>query len=41
MDQVLQHALTRMPEPIEWDETAVAAKPAAGGEDESAGVIAH
>jgi ATP-dependent Lon protease len=40
MDQVLQHALTRMPERIEWDETAVPTKPAAG-EDESASVIAH
>jgi ATP-dependent Lon protease len=45
MDQVLQHALTRQPEPIEWDEAdeekaavAAAAKPA---EDDTASVVAH
>jgi ATP-dependent Lon protease len=44
MDQVLQHALTRVPEPIEWDEaSALAAKPAAPAapDDEAPGVVAH
>jgi ATP-dependent Lon protease len=43
MDEVLARALTRKPEPIEWDETA--AKPVdvpdAGVEDEPPTVIAH
>ena len=43
MDEVLAKALTRKPEPIEWDETA--AKPVdvpdAGVEDEPPAVIAH
>ncbi len=43
MDEVLARALTRKPEPIEWDETA--AKPVdvpeAGVEDEPPAVIAH
>jgi ATP-dependent Lon protease len=44
MDEVLGVALTRKPEPIEWDEAA--AKPAAGVpdggvEDDQASVIAH
>jgi ATP-dependent Lon protease len=41
MDQVLQHALVRMPEPIEWDEASVlnAAKPSV--DDDSVGVVAH
>lgn len=42
MDQVLQHALVRMPEPIEWDEPAPLKTPApAATEDDSSGVIAH
>ncbi|MGO4705476.1 endopeptidase La [Microvirga sp. 2MCAF38] len=41
MDQVLQHALIRMPEPIEWDETAAALPKAPAADDESVGVIAH
>jgi len=43
MDEVLARALTRKPEPIEWDENA--AKPVdvpeAGVEDEPPAVIAH
>ena len=42
MDQVLQHALVRMPEPIEWDEPAPLKNPApAVAEDDQTGVIAH
>jgi ATP-dependent Lon protease len=42
MDQVLQHALVRMPEPIEWDEPAPLKTPTpAPVEDDSTGVIAH
>jgi ATP-dependent Lon protease len=43
MDQVLQHALVRTPEPIEWDEAAAARKqpvtPVA--DDDTTGVVAH
>jgi ATP-dependent Lon protease len=41
MDQVLQHALVRMPERIEWDEASVlkGAKPPV--EDDPTGVVAH
>ncbi|MBD8894206.1 endopeptidase La [Roseibium litorale] len=45
MDEVLKHALVRVPEPIEWDEAQAAAAEKAAKkaalEDESAGVIAH
>ncbi|MEN3930750.1 endopeptidase La [Microvirga sp. W0021] len=42
MDQVLQHALVRMPEPIEWDERADSAKsPPPGAEEDTSGLIAH
>jgi len=41
MDQVLQHALVRMPEPIEWDEASVLKNPKPGVEDDAAGVVAH
>jgi ATP-dependent Lon protease len=41
MDQVLQHALIRMPERIEWDESAMLKDPKPGVEDDSAGVVAH
>jgi hypothetical protein len=41
MDQVLQQSLIRMPVPIEWDETAVSAKPVPAAEDESPGLVAH
>ncbi|WP_114943670.1 endopeptidase La [Microvirga calopogonii] len=41
MDQVLQHALIRMPERIEWDEAAELKGHKPGVEDDSAGVIAH
>ena len=30
MDQVLEHALIRLPEPIEWEEAAVPSKPSSG-----------
>jgi ATP-dependent Lon protease len=41
MDQVLQHALVRVPEPIEWEEI-LPAKPAAPVPDEdSPGLVAH
>jgi ATP-dependent Lon protease len=44
MDEVLAHALTRKPEPIEWDEeaekAAVSARPVAE-EDDSSGIVAH
>ena len=46
MDQVLQHALTRQPEPISWDETwpekepAVPA-PAPAAEEDGTGLVAH
>jgi ATP-dependent Lon protease len=38
MDQVLERALTRMPEPIEWEETL---PPPRGGVDDDRGVVAH
>ncbi|MBM1172742.1 endopeptidase La [Microvirga arabica] len=41
MDQVLQHALVRTPEPIEWDEASVLKGPKPAVEDDSAGVVAH
>jgi ATP-dependent Lon protease len=47
MDEVLAHALTGKPEPIEWDETKFkpspeeAAAPAASAEEESPGLTAH
>ena len=43
MDEVIKKALVRMPEPIEWDEEAEAAKAAsvAGEEEAPAGVTAH
>ncbi len=39
MDEVLSHALTRMPERIEWEEPATPVK--ASAEDEAAAVMAH
>jgi ATP-dependent Lon protease len=42
MDQVLQHALVRTPEPIEWDEAAEARKPVAPvADDDATGIVAH
>ncbi len=41
MDQVLQHALVRTPEPIEWDEASVLKGPKPTVEDDSTGVVAH
>lgn len=39
MDEVLTHALTRMPERIEWEEPATPAKSSA--DDDAAGITAH
>jgi len=44
MDEVLAHALTRKPVPIEWDEEATkpaAAEPIVADEDDASGVVAH
>ncbi|MBM3607797.1 MAG: endopeptidase La, partial [Alphaproteobacteria bacterium] len=47
MGEVLEHALVRQPEPIEWDEEKEAAAAAAkvpglpAGDDDAAGVVAH
>ena len=44
MDQVLEHALVRQPEPITWDETwpeKPAAAPAPVAEEEGTGLVAH
>ncbi len=40
MEQVLQHALTRQPVPIVWEEDLKAAPPK-GADDEAAGLVAH
>ncbi len=40
MEQVLQHALTRQPEPIVWEEDLKAVPPKAA-EDDAAGLVAH
>ena len=41
MDQVLEHALIRLPEPIEWDEPILTTPPKPVVEDDSTGLIAH
>jgi ATP-dependent Lon protease len=42
MEEVLKHALDRLPEPIEWDESASDTAAKAGDSDEDkAGVLAH
>src|SRR5215216_1053697 len=44
MDQVLQHALVRLPQPIEWDEAAMPAKPspaATNPDEDQPGMVAH
>jgi ATP-dependent Lon protease len=41
MDQVLEHALVRAPQPIEWDETWPTQKPGAVAEDDASGLVAH
>ncbi|MXN51973.1 endopeptidase La [Shinella sp. AETb1-6] len=42
MGEVIEHALLRKPEPIEWDGTAEAAKvPAVESSEDSAGTVAH
>jgi ATP-dependent Lon protease len=41
MEQVLEHALVRMPDPIEWDEKAAAESVSKVVEDDNPGLIAH
>ncbi|WP_181703600.1 endopeptidase La [Chthonobacter albigriseus] len=41
MDEVLRNALTRMPEPIEWDESKMPAPATTGLEDDPTAVTAH
>jgi ATP-dependent Lon protease len=42
MDEVLTRALTRTPEPIEWDEAAAKLAAAeAKGEEDASGLTAH
>lgn len=43
MDQVLVHALTRMPEPIEWEEKVALTPsiPSLNADDDSSGLVAH
>jgi len=41
MEQVLEHALVRMPEAIEWDEKAAAESVSTVVEDDNPGLIAH
>jgi ATP-dependent Lon protease len=43
MDQVLKHALTSQPEPVEWDEAAeeAARAPVRSGDEDGAGAVAH
>jgi ATP-dependent Lon protease len=41
MDQVLEHALIRMPQRIEWDEASAPTRPAPASDEDSASVVAH
>ena len=42
MEEVLKHALVRLPEPIEWDESAAeAAAKASESDKDKSGVLAH
>ncbi|WP_026612527.1 endopeptidase La [Ensifer aridi] len=41
MGEVLEHALTRRPEPIEWDPASQPAMPAVDSQDEAGASIAH
>ena len=41
VDEVLKHALTRQPEPIEWEEAVESALPKSGSESGEAAVITH
>jgi ATP-dependent Lon protease len=41
MDQVLQHALVRVPEPIEWEEVVPAKPVAPAADDDAPGLVAH
>jgi len=41
MEQVLQHALTRQPVPIVWEEDLTALRPKAAEDDAAGGLVAH
>jgi ATP-dependent Lon protease len=41
MDQVLEHALVRIPQRIEWDEAALPREPVVPGDDDASGLVAH
>ncbi|HEY8567491.1 MAG TPA: endopeptidase La [Beijerinckiaceae bacterium] len=41
MDQVLEHALVRMPQPIAWEEPAPTVKPVPAAEEDASGLVAH
>ena len=41
MEQVLEHALVRAPQPIEWDESWAPAKPGPTPEDDASAFVAH
>jgi ATP-dependent Lon protease len=41
MDQVLEHALVRTPQPIEWDEAALPPQPVGKGDDDASGLVPH
>jgi ATP-dependent Lon protease len=41
MDQVVEHALVRAPQPIEWDEAALPQKPVSVSDDDGSGLVAH
>ncbi len=41
MDEVLKHALVRLPEPIEWDEAKMPATPVVAEDDAPAALISH
>ena len=41
MDEVLKHALVRMPTPIEWEEDPAVAAAPIPPEDDASGVVAH
>jgi ATP-dependent Lon protease len=41
MEQVLRHALVRMPDPIEWDASMNSEKVPAVVDEEGSGLVAH
>jgi ATP-dependent Lon protease len=41
MDQVIQHALVRVPEAIEWEEVIPSKTAQSGSDEDSQGLIAH